>query len=163
MQCLIRFSVVGQITKHALVGLDFPANVTLTALNEIPTLRILELKQVQVYISKGTCSRIKGMMSQLTALRVRQCNGFSALMNCVAQSLTCTTSLVELEMSDSCLYGISDQTYVNLFRAIKRNGTLKKLDVSKMGYDPVYSHHLEEMCQIQWTLIGRSLGLVPWF
>ena len=136
MQCLIRFSAVGEVESHAMVGASasvFPADETLTALNEIPTLRILELEQLQVYISEDTCSRIKGMMSRLTALRVIQCEGFDALMNCVAQSLMCTTSLAELEMRDNCMYHSSDETYVNLFRAIKRNGTLKKLDVSKMG------------------------------
>ena len=74
------------------------------------------------------------MMSWLTALRVIQCEDFDALMNCVAQSLTCSTSLAELEMRDSCMYPTSDETYVNLFRATKGNCTLKKLDVSKMGY-----------------------------
>ena len=38
MQCLIRFSVVGEITRHAMVGVSassFPASETFTALNEI--------------------------------------------------------------------------------------------------------------------------------
>ena len=137
MKWLIRFSVEGEVAKHALTGLSassFPADEILTALNEIPTLTILELEQLRVRVSKDTCSRIKGMMSRLTALRVIQCSMFGTLMNCVAQSLTCTTSLVELEMSEASIYGIGNETYVNLFRAIKRNSTLKKLDVSKMGY-----------------------------
>ena len=141
MKCLIRFSVEGEVTTQGFVGSSassFPADETLTALNEIPTLRILELEQLRVHVSKDTCSRIKGMMSRLTALRVIQCSMFGTLMNCVAQSLTCTTSLVELEMSEASIYGTGNETYVNLFRAIKRNSTLKKLDVSKMGY---YGRH----------------------
>ena len=116
------------------------AGETLTALNEAPTLRILELKQLQVFVSEDTCSRIQGMMSRLTALRVIECSGFDNLMNCVAQSLMCTTSLVELEMSDNCIHDRHDRddcsdhkAYLNLFRAVKENSTLKKLDVSKIG------------------------------
>ena len=163
MQNLTKFTVEGQVTRRPLVGISaptFPADETLTALNEIPSLRILKLEQLQVYVSEETCSHIKGMMSRLTALRVIQCNGFSALMNCVAQSLTCTTSLVELEMSDNCIFGTSDQIYVNLFRAIKRNGTLKKLDVSKMGY---YPHRrdsirdIEAIRQVQRQAIGMKV------
>ena len=171
MQSLIHFTVQGQVTKRPFVGISAPryqADETFTALNEIPTLRILELEQVQVNISEDTCSRITGMMSRLTALRVIQCNGFDTLMNCVAQSLTCTTSLVELEMSDNCIFSTSDEKYVNLFRAIKKNGTLKKLDVSKIGYYPRHQKvnklqrspsikSLEHIRQIQRQPVGMEL------
>ena len=142
MQSLIRIAVEGTIMVPIWRGIDVPtfeaADETLTALNEAPTLRILELKQLKVFVSEDTCSRIKGMMSRLTALRVIQCSRFDGLMNCVAQSLMCTTSLVELEMSDNCIHDrhdrISDhKAYLNLFRAVKENSTLKKLDVSKIG------------------------------
>ena len=167
MQSLIQFSVKGQVGQQSFVGIAAPtykADETLTALNEIPTLRILELEQLAVHISEDTCSRIKGMMSRLTALRVIQCNYFDTLMNFVAQSLTCTTSLVELEMSDNCILGTSDQTYVNLFRAVKRNGTLKKLDVSKkvqnhrpvdMGIRGVQS--IQRIRQVQRQAVGMEV------
>ena len=142
MQSLIRIAVEGRITVPGWHGIDVPtfraADETLTALNEVPTLRILELKQLQVSVSEDICSRMKGMISRLTALRVIQCSRFDNLMNCVAQSLMCSTSLVELEMSDNCIHDrhdrISDhKAYLNLFRAVKENSTLKKLDVSKIG------------------------------
>ena len=167
LQSLIQFTVKGQVAPRPLVSISaptYPADKTLTALNEIPTLRILELEQLEVHISEDTCSRIKGMMSRLTALRVIQCNGFDTLMNCVAQSLTCTTSLVELEMSDNCIFGTSDYTYVNLFRAIKRNGTLKKLDVSKKGYSQNHRwlglkayQSIEVIRQVQRQAIGMKV------
>ena len=136
MQSLIRIAVKGRMMEPTLGGIYEVTDKTLTALNEAPILRILELEQLQVCIGEDTCSHIKGMMSRLTALRVIQCNGFDTLMNCVAQSLMCTTSLVELEMSNNCIpsSGISDhKAYLNLFRAVKENSTLKKLDVSKIG------------------------------
>ena len=139
MQSLIRIAVEGQIIWYTRSVSTFQAaSKTLTAFNEAPTLRILELKQLQVFVSEDTCSRIQGMMSRLTALRLIECSGFDNLMNCVAQSLMCTTSLVELEMSDNCIHDrhdrISDhKAYLNLFRAVKENSTLKKLDVSKIG------------------------------
>lgn len=38
-------------------------------------------------------------------------------------------------MSDNCISNrASDETYINLFRAIKKNGTLKILDVSRTGH-----------------------------
>ena len=156
MQSLIQFTVKGQVGQQSFVGISAPtykADETLTALNEIPTLRILELEQLAVHISEDTCSRIKGMMSRLTALRVIQCNYFDTLMNCVAQSLTCTTSLVELEMSDNCIHDlISDhkayhKAYLNLFRAVKENSTLKKLDVSKIG------------CSMEWDELPNSYDI----
>ena len=137
MQSLIQFTVKGLVRNRGIVGIIvslFHADETLTALNKIPTLRILELEQLGCDISEDTCSRIEGMISRLTALRVIQCVNFGVLMNCVAQSLMCTTSLVELEMSDNCTCKTSEEIYVNLFRALKENGTLKKLDVSKIGF-----------------------------
>ena len=163
MQSLIQFTVKGEVKTRSWVGISaplYPADKTLTALNEIPTLRTLELEQLNIKVSEDTCSRIKGMIRRLTALRVIECNGFDTLMNCVAQSLMCTTSLVELEMSDNCIFETSEEIYVNLFRAIKGNGTLKKLDVSKIGsydHEPPNPREIENIRGIKRRAISMEL------
>ena len=161
MQSLIRIAVDGRPNWGGIsVPIFLYADETLTALNEAPTLRILELKQLQLLlVSENTFSRIKGMMSRLTGLRVIQCSRSDGLMNCVAQSLMCTTSLVELEMSDNCIYDCHDRisdhkAYLNLFRAVKENSTLKKLDVSKIGCPmelggPPHSYDIERISWVQ--------------
>ena len=146
MPIQIQVTVKGEIITSRLFDMidhTFPADEALTAISEVPNLRILVLEELQVPISKDkyTCIyRIIRMVERLTALRVRHCNDFDILMNCVVVSLMHTTSLVELEISDNCISNLaSDETYLKLFRAIKGNGTLKKLDVSRWNRSVIHS------------------------
>ena len=153
MQSLIRIAVKGEISVPTWGGISAPTFIALdeilSALKEAPILRILELEQLEVFISEDTFKHIKEMMCRLTCLRVIQCSGFNTLMNCVAQSLMCTTSLVELEMSDNCIHDsiIDHKACLNLFRAVKENSTLKKLDVSKIG------------CSMEWRGLPNSYDI----
>ena len=138
MQCLQQFSIKGRVESFGWQGVkasEYPVDGVLAALNKVPTLRTLEIEQLSIIcFRKDTCSCLKGMMSRLTALRMIECDGFETLANGIAEGLTCTTSLVELEITNNCLEFVdTSEMHINLFRAMKTNSTVKKLDVSNVG------------------------------
>ena len=138
MQCLQQFSIKGRVESFGwrrVEASEFPVDGILAALNKVPTLRTLEIEQLSIKcLRRDTCSCLKGMMSRLTALRLIECDGFETLTNGIAEGLTCTTSLVELEITNNCLKCVdTSEMYINLFGAMKTNSTVKKLDVSNVG------------------------------